>query len=87
VALSKKGLKRLVLVAISIAILAWLWSRTGWADLGRAVRRLDPVWFGAALLMFVPQTWISAVRWCWIVRGWAPAAISRRASASGCSRK
>jgi glycosyltransferase 2 family protein len=68
----KKGVTRLVLVAVSAGILAWLWSKTGWADLGRAIRRLDPLWFSAALLMFVPQTWISAVRWCWIVRPWQP---------------
>ncbi len=64
--------KRLLLLLLSLVALGILWWKTGWADLVDAVKSLDGAWFVAALLMFVPQTWLSGVRWSWIVGAYQP---------------
>jgi hypothetical protein len=60
-------LKRWILLLVSVAILAWLWHKTGWNELWATIKGLDPWWLGLALFMFVPQTLISALRWSWVV--------------------
>jgi glycosyltransferase 2 family protein len=70
-------MKRLILLGISLGILVVLWSKTGWSDLWRSIKSLDPIWFGLALLMAVPQTAISALRWSWIVSAFQPLKFSR----------
>jgi uncharacterized protein (TIRG00374 family) len=69
--------KRLLLLAVSLGILAWLWSATGWTELWSQIKNLDPFWFVMALLMFIPQTLISALRWSWIVAAFQPLRLWR----------
>ena len=59
--------KRAFLLGLSLVLLAILWHRTGWRALWTATRELDVGLASLALLLFVPQTWLSGARWGWIV--------------------
>jgi uncharacterized protein (TIRG00374 family) len=64
--------KRLLLIGFTMTVLALLWWRTGWNELWTVCRQLDPIWFAAALVMFVPQILLSGARWSWIVGIYQP---------------
>ncbi len=70
-------IQRLVLIALGIVILALLWQRIGWREVIGVCLTLDPAWFAAALLLFIPQTLLAGARWAWIVRCYQPLAIGR----------
>lgn len=70
-------MKRLALIALAAAALGVLWWKTGWAEIGATLRRLDGRWFAGALALFLPQVLISGVRWAWIVGTYQPLAVRR----------
>ena len=69
--------KRCVFLGFAVLILVLLWWRTGWGELWAVCRQLDPLWFAAALAMFVPQTLLSGARWSWIVGAYQPLGLRR----------
>jgi len=56
-------LRRAALLAVSAALLFWLWRRAGGAAVADVLAGLDPAWLAAALAMFVPTTALTAWRW------------------------
>jgi uncharacterized membrane protein YbhN (UPF0104 family) len=54
--------------AVAVLLLATIYWAADWRAVGRAATTLEPVLLAAALLMFVPQTLVSAARWRWLVR-------------------
>ncbi|MGH8582940.1 MAG: lysylphosphatidylglycerol synthase transmembrane domain-containing protein [Gammaproteobacteria bacterium] len=70
-------IRRLALIALSTVILALLWQRIGWREVIGVCLTLDPAWFAAAVLLFIPQTLLAGARWAWIVRCYQPLAIGR----------
>lgn len=70
-------IKPLALIALSIVILALLWRWIGWREVIDVCLTLDPAWFAAAILLFIPQTLLAGARWAWIVRCYQPLAIRR----------
>ncbi|MBW2315204.1 MAG: flippase-like domain-containing protein [Deltaproteobacteria bacterium] len=60
---SGAGLRRAALLAVSFALLVWLWHDVGGGALASLLRELDAAWFGAALFLFVPTTLVTAWRW------------------------
>lgn len=52
-----------------LALLTWLYTRVGWTEVARAVESVSPAPLLLALLLFVPQTLISALRWRVLVAG------------------
>jgi uncharacterized protein (TIRG00374 family) len=73
----RRRVVRAVRVAAAVAILVVLWTKVGWADLGAALARLDAGWLAAALLLFVPQTWLSGARWAALVSAFQPLSVAR----------
>lgn len=70
-------MKRALLVGLAAAILALLWWRTGWRELGATCATLDPAWLAATLAMLVPQTLLSGLRWSWIAGAFQPVSLGR----------
>lgn len=69
---------RAVKIAVAILLLAILYRAADWSQVAATLRGLDAAWLAAALLLFVPQTVLSAWRWQRLVQ---PAcAISLRES-------
>lgn len=82
-----KSAKRLVSLAIAIALLALLVASVDREQLVAVLRGIDAAWFGVGLLLFVPQSLVIAWRWSVIARPvakvpWAEAA--RQVLASNC---
>jgi glycosyltransferase 2 family protein len=69
--------RRLVLVAVALGILGWLWASVGWNELSRVVRGLDGGLFLAACALFVPQTLLSGWRWSLLVGPWQRIPLGR----------
>jgi hypothetical protein len=61
--LNKAILLRLLKIAVAIALLAGLYTAADWSKVGEALVSLEPAPLVAALLLFVPQTLLSAWRW------------------------
>ena len=59
----RRNLIRLVKALVAVALLVGLYWAADWRAVLRSARDLDAVWLGAAMLMFVPQTLVSALRW------------------------
>ncbi|CAN5247285.1 hypothetical protein BH09SUM1_BH09SUM1_10550 [soil metagenome] len=57
------NIKRLIALFVSLALVALLLAKLDLKNLWGHLRGLDPKWFGAALLLFLPQTLIIAHRW------------------------
>src|SRR5256885_10962555 len=64
----RRNLIRLVKAVVAVALLVGLYWAADWRAVLRSARDLDAVWLGAAMLMFVPQTLVSALRWRTLVR-------------------
>lgn len=56
-------LPRWLTAAVSLLLLAALYSAADWRKVGRTLADLSPAYLAAALAMFVPQTLLSALRW------------------------
>jgi hypothetical protein len=56
-------LKRALKILLALTLLAALYAHADWHSVGRCIAELDAAWLAAALLLFVPQTLLSAVRW------------------------
>jgi hypothetical protein len=59
-------------LALALALLAALYCAADWRAVGGALAALDPWLLAAALLLFVPQTLVSAWRWRALVGGLCP---------------
>jgi uncharacterized membrane protein YbhN (UPF0104 family) len=55
-------------LVISAALLAWLGSRTDWAQVGRAFAGLRPEWWLGAVAVYVASQVVSALRWQMLAR-------------------
>lgn len=55
--------KRIIKLAAAVVLLAALYRAADWRAVGRVLAALDRGYLLAGLLLFVPQTLISAVRW------------------------
>ncbi len=52
-----------VKLLLAVAVLAALYAAADWTKVGRVLATLDARWLTAAMLLFVPQTLVSAWRW------------------------
>jgi glycosyltransferase 2 family protein len=59
----RRNLIRLIKALVAAVLLAGLYRAANWRDVLVAARDLNAVWLGAAMLMFLPQTFASALRW------------------------
>ena len=59
----KPALVRGIKLAISITLVAMLYRSADWSQVIVELREVDPSWLVASLLLFVPQTVVSAWRW------------------------
>lgn len=59
----KPALVRVAKITISAALLIALLRAANWPEVFAAARGLDAAWLGLSLLLFVPQTVVSAWRW------------------------
>ncbi|HXT57593.1 MAG TPA: lysylphosphatidylglycerol synthase domain-containing protein [Pirellulales bacterium] len=59
----KTLLKRLIKIGVAGGLLAALYAAADWRSVGRVLASLDVGYLVAGLLLFVPQTLVSAVRW------------------------
>ncbi|HEV7226400.1 MAG TPA: lysylphosphatidylglycerol synthase domain-containing protein [Pirellulales bacterium] len=59
----KTLLKRLMKIGVAAALLAGLYTAADWRSVGRVLASLDAGYLMAGLLLFVPQTLVSAIRW------------------------
>lgn len=60
---NKAILLRLLKIAVAMALLAGLYTAADWTKVGKAIVSLETAPLIAALLLFVPQTLLSAWRW------------------------
>lgn len=67
---------RAVRLAITIALAAALYYAADWSAVVAALARLDRAYLAAAMLLFVPQTIVSALRWRCIVSRYAPISLA-----------
>src|SRR5690606_5384010 len=80
-------LKRIVALGISLTLLTVLVLSVDRQKLAEVLRNADLVWFGAALLLFLPQTLAIAHRWKMIASPIAPITLKeagRQIVASNC---
>ena len=61
--LNHLGPRRMLTLAVSAALVTALYAAADWHAVATALSHLDMTWFAAAMLMFVPQTLVSAARW------------------------
>ncbi|NTU41820.1 MAG: flippase-like domain-containing protein [Nitrospirales bacterium] len=59
----RKILFLLLKAAVSLGLLIFLWSRLDTSDLSSAIARVSPWSFGAAVVIYLLSTYISALRW------------------------
>lgn len=55
--------KRILSIAVAVILIAVVCTRADWAEVFRAIGRLEIAWLAAAAALFVPQTCVSAWRW------------------------
>lgn len=82
-----KHAKRLVSLAVSLALLALLVRSVDGAQLAATLRGIDRAWFAAAMLLFVPQSLAIASRWSFVARPVAKVSVAeaaRQVLASNC---
>jgi hypothetical protein len=60
--------RRLLKLALSLILLAAIYTSADWSHVGHALATLDPWYLFAAFLLFIPQTLVSAFRWQLLVR-------------------
>jgi hypothetical protein len=58
-----QALGRWLKALVAVLLVAAIYQAADWRAVGRAVVSLQPAWLAAALLLFVPQTLLSAWRW------------------------
>jgi uncharacterized membrane protein YbhN (UPF0104 family) len=71
-------MKRLIGVAVSLLLLAVIWSRIDPAGVRQAMLRSDPLWFWTAVLVTVPLTTATAWRFRLLANGAVDAAYALR---------
>lgn len=68
-------MKKLVCAGISAAILAVVLLSIDRQELIRTFAGIHLGWFGVAMLLFVPQKAVQAVRWRWMARSFCPVGL------------
>jgi glycosyltransferase 2 family protein len=59
---------RLLKMAAAIVLLAAIYRAADWTAVATRLGELEMKWLGLGLLLFIPQTLVSAWRWQWLVR-------------------
>lgn len=70
--------KRLIALAVSLALLAFIWSQVDPAAIWAAILQVAPYWFGAAVLFTIPLALATALRFQALSAGSVPFAQSIR---------
>jgi len=61
--MTKKRVLSLLKVIVSAALLVFVFTRVGWADIASALARVRLYWLGLALAVYVLGVFVRAVRW------------------------
>jgi len=73
----RRSIVRLTKGLVAVALLAALYWAADWHAVLRAAADLQAVWLAAAMLLFVPQTLVSALRWRAVVRWLCPLSVGQ----------